>query len=579
MRTLESLLPAIALIAATSTAHAAWITDPGPTGLLVRHGAWEVQPAVTDGSGGVLVAFGEVLNIAENYAYLQKIDATGSLPWGANGILFGDCSGSPASDYFGPALAADAGGGAVAVWLRSNATLAPGIVGQRIDAGGTILWPHAYVGDGVALSPSSGAVRWPWWADRDGTGSFFAAWMDGSAPVFRRWVVQRVDGAGTVLWGTAGITLNFASATIPAFVQDGAGGVIVFWYATGASGNLDIFAQRIGSGGTLLWGPGGVTVCPAAGDQGITAHMSVAAASDGAGGACVVWVDKRTDAQGDLYAQRVDPSGAVQWTAGGVPLCAVTGAQLQPAIVPDGTGGLTAAWQDDRSSGTTGIDLYAQRIGGDGVARWADGGVVLCNAPGDQLEELDDAFPRSNVASDGTGGMFVGWSDGRPDALPGSDIFAQHLDASGVALWPALGLRFGATSATLQFASVVPDASGGCTVLWSATVGGVRDIYARNSGGPTTAVDPSSSPASFALRGASPNPALGQFTIAFSLVEQGDVRVDVLDVAGRLVWRRDESGLGPGSHAVRSPVLRPGLYVVRLTQGLRLATTKAVVIR
>src|SRR5262249_23693541 len=160
--------------------------------------------------------------------------------------------------------------------------------------------------------------------------------------------------------------LNFASPAIPAFVPDGAGGVIVLWGATGASGNLDLFGQRIGSGGALLWGSSGVTICSPAGDQGGTAPMSAAPVSDGAGGACVVWVDKRTDSQGDLFAQKVDATGVPQWTAGGVPVCAVAGAQLQPSIVPDGTGGLIAAWEDSRSSTSTGVDLYAQRIGGDG---------------------------------------------------------------------------------------------------------------------------------------------------------------------------------------------------------------------
>jgi hypothetical protein len=59
-----------------------------------------------------------------------------------------------------------------------------------------------------------------------------------------------------------------------------------------------------------------------------------------------------------IYAQRVDSSGAPQWTADGFPICTATGIKDFPQITGDGAGGAIITWQDERS-GTK--DIYAQK--------------------------------------------------------------------------------------------------------------------------------------------------------------------------------------------------------------------------
>ena len=66
--------------------------------------------------------------------------------------------------------------------------------------------------------------------------------------------------------------------------------------------------------------------------------------SDGAGGAIVTWMDYRSGNNYDIYAQRVNASGSVQWTANGVALCTATGDQLYPTITSDGAGGAIVTW-------------------------------------------------------------------------------------------------------------------------------------------------------------------------------------------------------------------------------------------
>jgi hypothetical protein len=90
--------------------------------------------------------------------------------------------------------------------------------------------------------------------------------------------------------------------------------------------------------------------------------------ADGSGGAVVAWRDQR-DMDTHIYAQRVNGAGVPQWTADGVALCTAANSQDYATILGDGAGGAIVAWEDGRSSSTTGIDIYAQRI-------YASGGVA-----------------------------------------------------------------------------------------------------------------------------------------------------------------------------------------------------------
>jgi hypothetical protein len=84
------------------------------------------------------------------------------------------------------------------------------------------------------------------------------------------------------------------------------------------------------------------------------------------------------------------------------------------------------------------------------------------------------------------------------------------------------------------------------------------------------------------LAGFRSNPALEDLQIAFSLPDASPARVELLDVAGRRVITREVGSLGAGNHVVTlgdARTLRPGTYVLRLSQGKRSFTARAVVLR
>jgi hypothetical protein len=58
--------------------------------------------------------------------------------------------------------------------------------------------------------------------------------------------------------------------------------------------------------------------------------------------------------------------------------------------------------------------------------------------------------------------------------------------------------------------------------------------------------------------------------------------LELIDVAGRRVARREVGWLGPGTHVVvldPGPRMRAGLYFLRLTQGGRVLTARVAVVR
>jgi hypothetical protein len=85
-----------------------------------------------------------------------------------------------------------------------------------------------------------------------------------------------------------------------------------------------------------------------------------------------------------------------------------------------------------------------------------------------------------------------------------------------------------------------------------------------------------------ALEGANPNPALDVVHAWFTLPDRSPAALEIIDVAGRLVLRREVSALGPGRHglSLTSPhQLRAGLYFLRLVQGRRSITRRVALIR
>jgi hypothetical protein len=97
-------------------------------------------------------------------------------------------------------------------------------------------------------------------------------------------------------------------------------------------------------------------------------------------------------------------------------------------------------------------------------------------------------------------------------------------------------------------------------------------------------VPPAGGPA-FALGGAWPNPARGAggFSLSFSLPSAERATLELVDLNGRRVWSREVGSLGAGSHVLplqgEASGLAAGIYVVRLSQAGKSASSKVVLVK
>jgi len=243
-------------------------------------------------------------------------------------------------------------------------------------------------------------------------------------------------------------------------IPDGLGGAILVWGDTRGA-DSDIYAQRVDRSGNVLWTVDGVAVCTAVGDQWFTPPIP-----DGTGGCFVVWADPRNGIP-DIYAQRIDASGAAVWTANGVVVCSATDFQWEPRLVTDGSGGAIVVWQDWRNG--VDYDIYAQRIDANGVGLWAADGIAIST----QTNHQDG----QRIVADGAGGAIIAWGDYRTGV--DYDIYAQRVDASGTTLW---GVEKNVVSTTgYQWTiEMTPDGAQGAILVWSdSRNGSADDIYAQ----------------------------------------------------------------------------------------------------
>ncbi|MBI5711712.1 MAG: T9SS type A sorting domain-containing protein [Candidatus Eisenbacteria bacterium] len=347
---------------------------------------------VSDGEGGVLIAWEYIFSPTDVDIYTRRISGSGGLVWAQ---FY-----NPGLNQTSPALAPDGSGGAF-LFCSDFQSGTGNIVALRYSLNGSLLWgPTTLCGAaGDQLAPS---------ALEDGAGGCYVAWTDERAGTFERDVYAlRINwiGALAVGWqanGTPVCTQPNGQNAAP-IVTDGAGGFYVAWtderYSTVSP---DAYAQRMTPGGAPYpgWPADGTSISAASGDQSVSTLVP-----DGAGGLIVGLQDGRNGLTGqwDVYAVRITSGGwtAPGWQYDGTPVCIAAGTQNYLSAVSDGAGGVIASWADFRDDGSVPV-VYAQ---------WVD-----------RYGQLGDMAPPitsvRDVKPDQGGRVRVDWSASYLDADP-----------------------------------------------------------------------------------------------------------------------------------------------------------------
>lgn len=276
--------------------------------------------------------------------------------------------------------------------------------------------------------------------------------------------VQRIDADGNLKWGNQGLLVCSTNGYryFPQLYPDGNGGAVVGWTDL-RNGKTDVYAQKVDSSGQIKWTQNGVAVCVAANDK---YHLDVVSSEPGA--YVFTWTDNRSGTTSDIYAQKLDDYGNALWTNDGIVVCNAIRYQSSPKVCRDENGGVIISWIDSRS---TDYNVYAQRINSAGALLWSTNGVAVSTA-GSQ--------GNTEIVSDYNGGAFIAWYDYRSGA---SDIYAAHLNASGINTWVSNGTPVCRAANYQEFQKIINDQHGGIYITFMDLRNSLqyenRDIYAQ----------------------------------------------------------------------------------------------------
>lgn len=289
-------------------------------------------------------------------------------------------------------------------------------------------WPTDAATD-LALADAAGEQAIPKVAATT-DGGCYSGWFDNASGNYDVYL-QRLDASGTEFWPHGGILIsdhpqNSYLVDWDLRVDSDGNCVLVFADNRNGGGDFDIYAYRIAPDGSFLWGPDGIAISER---PDFEAAPRVAELSNGS--FVFTWSRDPSAGDGKITAQVVDPAGAIQYPANGLDIAGDPG--NSPAfcqVVAAEAGSYIVSYVSDISSFLSSRHIHAQKLTLAGVPAWTTAIVY------DQV-----SIPIAHVpllASDGAGGAVVAWHSD-----PGSSFNCrvQRLDSDGIELFPHNGVQ------------------------------------------------------------------------------------------------------------------------------------------
>lgn len=485
---------------------------------------YPLSATVTDAAGNVFITWSDN-RTGEYNIYVQKFNSDGVAQWTANGIRVA----ASASKQLSPALAADGAGGCAISWADSAGTTGGyEIKAQYLNANGNAQWTAA----GIAVCSTVNNQLYPKIIS-DGAGGYYISWYDerttaGVGAIY----YQRLNSAGTAQYTANGLVVtgsnvenDFASQHF--LLADNGNAVEVWSQFTG--NNYDIKAQKYNSAGVAQWTATGVSVSSSSNFE-----VYYNAVMDNASNLYITWESYSAPDYGvaDVYAQKINSAGALQWGSNAKLICGANNDQWTPVVAPDNAGGAFFAWQDYRNDPNGFIaDIYAQKVNAAGAVVFAANGVAVSTATNDQL------FPA--IVYDNTGNAIISFMDYRTGTE--LNLYAQKINGSGVAQWTADGIPVANAANNQVIMQSVAVNSGAILAFYDdrSTLGCYKPFLQRlnfdgSLGNVTTAV-PDIITARDKLK---VYPTLMHTTLIAENNNAYAVPMRIMDISGRVVWQQ-----------------------------------------
>ena len=269
---------------------------------------------------------------------------------------------------------------------------------------------------------------------------------------------------------------------LPKIAATSDGGCFISWFDH-ASGNYDVYMQRLDGNGVAQWQENGLLISSHSQETWLTDYDMTVDQQDHA---IVTFNDIRAGGDWDIYAYRISPTGQFVWGVDGLTISDNGDFEPDPRVCVTSSGNIVFAWQQELTTmainlrkvtpdgddvwtppivnftTTFGVSIprlapadndevilqylvhqgsewwspkhiYAQKFDSSGNHLWGNDGIVVSNAGG-----LGPQM-RPNIVSDANGGVYSYWYDSH-DANQ-LHVYAQHVFSDGTMEWAANGIR------------------------------------------------------------------------------------------------------------------------------------------
>jgi len=198
---------------------------------------------------------------------------------------------------------------------------------------------------------------------------------------------------------------------VPIISKENDSSFVIAWWDDRLGIDLNIFIQKVNKSGHIQWKANGTSVVNVSNDQ-YEQELLCNSIND----VFVIWEDKRIDGAGDIYMQKLNSSGLNQWMVNGTVVSNYTGGESNPKIISSDNS-IFSSW-GDAASNPRKISLMKYDINGE--KNWTNPIAIVNGSQGLNLY---------NLISDNSGGVIVTWLDRRDDA--NGDLYLLRLDGDG----------------------------------------------------------------------------------------------------------------------------------------------------
>ncbi len=173
---------------------------------------------------------------------------------------------------------------------------------------------------------------------------------------------QRINSSGQILWGNEGVIISKKadSQTFQVEISVDKWGNSLFVWRDRRTGRFQIYAQKISSNGSIMWGINGILISQYDSQKSVSGN---GIASDFEGNAVLIWSDLRIE-KGGLFGQRLNSNGLAQWGRNDIAISIRDQFQRSHRVISDYAGGAIICWYEIGTG--SGWGIFAQQVSRNG---------------------------------------------------------------------------------------------------------------------------------------------------------------------------------------------------------------------